>query len=134
MKTFFATLGVFVLLLALIVINCLYISHTMRVLEQQLLALPYASERVSAVDELERFWKTNRTLVGISVSYNDIREMEKCLIQMRTAATQEDELSFENARMQALCELQHMRRLERFSAENMLCAPLIFSRASRAWH
>ncbi len=117
MKVFILSLCVFALLIGTIVGNCFYVSKTTEYLEQALLQLPVASEADTALAELEDYWYVRRTEISFSISFSEIAEMDSCLIQLRTAADNGEDYEFELARMLAIKNIEHMRRLERFSWE-----------------
>ena len=117
MRVFVISLLAFALLVGIIVGNCFYVSITTDNIKQALLQLPKVTEADSALTQLETYWQMRRTEISFSVSFNEIRDMDNCLIQLRTACACADDYEFELARALALKSAERMRRLERFSWE-----------------
>ena len=119
MKTFVAALVIFGALLLLIIGNAIFIHRTANELDARLAALPACTEATNAVNELQSFWQERQEWVGFSVSYEEIRKMDECIIEMQSACAQNEESDFETAKRLAFSAVAHIRRLERFSAENL---------------
>lgn len=115
MKAFVISLCMFGALLSTILLNCLFVDRTMDTLEASLAALPACTEAREAVGALEQYWTKRHNELSFSISYNEIREMDNCITQMRVAAQAEKDYEFELARALGFDAIRHMRRLERFS-------------------
>ena len=113
MKTFIVALCAFSLLLALIVWNVIFVNRTISTLEKDITALPACDKASEGLEKVTVFWRKKRTLLSLSVSYGEIRDMDVSLAEMRAAATEGDTLQFETARLSALGALDDIRRLER---------------------
>ena len=118
MKTFIIALVVFSVLLTLIILNALFVNRTMDELRAAILILP-ACDEIALVDILTS-WKNHYTLLSLSVSRNEMRDMDVWLAEMRIAATRGDTLQFETARAKALDSIDDIRRLERIALSNIL--------------
>ena len=119
MKTFWAALIIFGLLLLLIAGNAVFIHHTATELEDRLSDLPPCAEATDAVNDLQAFWQKRQEWVGLSVSYEEIRKLDECIIEMQSACAQGEESDFETAKCLAFSAVAYIRRLERFSPENL---------------
>ncbi len=114
MKTFYIAIVLFVLMIAAIVINALYIN---RVCDRMYFM---ASEAPGTVEEgccaevsiLEEFWLENQKYIRLSVSFIEINQISNSISSMKAFAESGDEGEFENARRILLNTIQEMRRLE----------------------
>lgn len=120
MKTFYAALSAFALLLIMIFANVLYIQGTARELTAQL--RPFLSENYTEaeMDELEAYWKRRRVTVGLSIPAENVRSIDEHLIEMRSAAACQDRDSMDTAARLALNAVSRMKDVEGFSADAVL--------------
>ena len=119
MKTFYASLIVFVLLLALISVNAVFIHRTAGDLETQLRELPSCEAAEHAVAQLEAYWNKRKAWIGFSVPATKMEEMSNHITELRNAAEQQDCKDFELARSLTLETLWRIRHHEKFTAENL---------------
>ena len=115
MKSFAISLCVFTALLLTILLNCLFVDRTMDTLEAALAALPSCNEAAEGVAALEAYWDKSHNELSFSISFDEMREMDDCLVQLRIAAKAGNSYEFELARALGFDAIRHMRRLERFS-------------------
>lgn len=120
MKTFIASICAFSLLLFLITWNVCFVNRTMDEMENAVRALPACEHASEALDELDARWQEKRTTLSLSVSYNEMRDLDVYLAQMRAAAAERDDLQFETARLMALDAIKDIRRLERITLTSVL--------------
>ena len=120
MKTFIASLCAFALLLLLIAWNVRFVNSAMDELENSLLSLPTCENASAEIERIDAQWQKKRKAISLSVSYNELREMDVCLAQMSAAVKEQDALQFETARLMALDTITDIRRLERITLVNIL--------------
>ncbi len=118
MKTFIVALAVFSLLLCVIILNALFVNRSMNELEDAVSSLSPCD--ATALSEVTELWEKRYTLLSLSVSRNEMRDMDVWMAEMRIAAERSDVLQFETARAQALDSIGDIRRLERISVSNIL--------------
>ena len=118
MKAFIASLCAFAALLGLIALNAAFIHQTANALEERVEALTSGDE--SSLLELERYWQQKKTLIGLSVSTDMIRDIDDRFAEIHTAITQEDEAELEKACRLVLVAIERVRYNERCSIDNLL--------------
>ncbi len=119
MKTFIVAICAFSLLLVLIGWNVFFVNRTMNRLEEDIISLPPCEEADDALTRAETLWREKRTMLSLSVSYGEIRDMDVSLAEMRAAVTEGDTLQFETARLTALGAVDDIRRLERITPSSI---------------
>lgn len=119
MKTFWAALVLFAVLLGAVVLNFFHINHVADELNRQLDALPACEQASEALEEMYRYWDGHKKCASLSVSYEVLYKMEENITDMRSAVAQKEENEFEKARALMRISIRQMRRLEKFSVENI---------------
>lgn len=117
MKTFYAVLIVFALLLAVILCNALYIDRTVAALQQHLNSLAHAEDAEAALTELERCWEQRRGIVALSKPLELVWRIDEHLIELRSAVVRDDGDDLDLALRLALDAVTRMQRIEGLSAE-----------------
>lgn len=117
MKTFYAVLIVFALLLAVILCNALYIDRRTTALQEHLNALPYAASREAALTELEHHWSRCRDVIALSKPLELVWRIDEHLIELRSAVVRGDSDDFDLALRLALDAVARVQRIEGLSAE-----------------
>ena len=117
MKTFVIALCVFGLLLLAITANFLYINRITQKLSALLDHMDTTEQAETSFAELEALWAQNRTMIGLSVPFLELRNMDEQLAQMRVALAEGEKIDFLLARALAGETVRHIGRLERFSWE-----------------
>lgn len=119
MKTFIVAICTFSLLLLLIGWNVIFVNRAMNELEEIVSALPSCEKANGPLVQAETLWKKKRTALSLSVSYNEIRDLDVSLAEMRAAVEEGDALQFETARLTALGAIDDIRRLERITPSSI---------------
>ena len=117
MKTFYAVLIVFTLLIALILCNTLYIDRTTATLREHLSALPHAASTKAALAELEQYWSGRRGVVALSKPLDLVWRIDELLIELRSAVVRGDSDDFDLALRLTLDAVARVQRIEGLSAE-----------------
>ena len=120
MKTFYVSLLIFGALLALITWNTIFVNRSMGELEEAILALPDCNEANGPFDRVKERWQALYRPLAFSVSFEDLRNMDAYLFQMKTALKEKDALQYETAREGALNTIHSIRRPEQFSLTSIL--------------
>ena len=120
MKTFYASLIVFFLLLALIVCNGVYVRRSTAALEEMLSALSQMPTDVDSLTEIEEAWQEKRKPLSLSVSFEELRALDEQFLSMRAAVTTGEAAEFERARLLAAKTLAHIREFETLSIDNLI--------------
>lgn len=120
MKTFYATLSAFALMLVMICANALYIKNTARELTAQL--RPFLSEERTEAEiaELEAYWSKRKTVVGLSIPAETVWSIDEHLTEMRSAAARHDNDGMDTAARLALDAVSRMESIEGFSLDSVL--------------
>ncbi len=117
MKTFIAALCAFALLLGGVTYNYVYVNQTTQAITKALEAVEATPSDPQALARLEALWENNRFFLGISISFDELQEMDRCIAQMRCALQLQDQTEFLLALSQASEAVKHLGRLERWSWE-----------------
>ncbi|MBQ9760295.1 MAG: hypothetical protein IJW16_02980 [Clostridia bacterium] len=114
MRSFFLTLVLFVLMIAAILCNALYIKRIATELTARLDTLPDARDAgcAEAARELSAFWEDAAPLVGLSVSYPIVDYMSEQAALLVTSAECGDLYGFRAARALLYDTVKDMKRLE----------------------
>ena len=119
MKTFWAALIVFVLLIVLITINACYIQKTAAKIQEVLSSLSSAPNDENGLEGLDELWRKHREIFALSVGHEEVKEIDKQLIAMHVAAREGAKNDFHCARLLAIETLDHIRQLEKFAFSNL---------------
>ena len=120
MKTFYATLAVFALMLGLIVWNACHIHQTANELTAQLDAMPQCEQSLAALDALSAYWEKERRVLALSTAFEDIAALDDCITEMRTAAALGEEAEYIKSRAIAYNIIARIRRIEQCSLDSVL--------------
>ena len=120
MKAFYASLAVFGLLCAVIILNSLFVCQTANQLTDLLEMLPACEEATEAFKQAERFWEERRALVALTAPHKDVEALNIQLLQIRAAIQTKDAHAFERARTLAIDAADYLQALEKFSIDNLL--------------
>lgn len=120
MKTFYATLSAFALLLVMICANAFYIRSTAKELTVQI--LPFLNEDCTEADiaSLEAYWDKQRTLVGLSVPAEVVFAIDERLTEMSSALACQSGDDMDTAARLALDAVSRMKCIEGFSLDSVL--------------
>ena len=120
MKSFYAAMLVFAVLLLLILCNTLFIHRTASEMELRIDAVVEAEDALGAVEELERYWQKKRTPVRLSLHGNIILSIDEHIEEIRWAVEQgkSDELMLAVRQLRAAVTL--MRKSHGISPDTVL--------------
>ena len=120
MKTFYASLIVFFLLLALIVCNGFYVRKATAALEALLSELSRSPVEEAALSNVEGTWQKSKRVLALSVAFEEIRALDEQLLTLRAAASTGSAADFERARLLAIETLVRIRESEGLSIDNLI--------------
>ena len=120
MKTFYASLIVFFLLLALIACNGHYVKRTTAELETMLSEHLQMPAETDALQKIEEAWQKRKRVLSLSVSFEEMRALDEQLLAMRAAVTTDSAADFETARLLAIEALVRIREPEELSIDNLI--------------
>ena len=121
MKIFYAVLGVFLLLLAGVAINAVYVHRVAGELNARvdaIAALPCSESYASAL-ELSAYWRRHRNIAGLSVSYTVIDRVSETAESLVAAAEAGDVFGRQQAIAMLRDAVEDLERLETFSIGNL---------------
>jgi len=120
MKAWIASLCLFLLLLAAIVGNAIYIHRVAEHLCGITDALCFEGpDTEDALNELASYWERHRSFVALSIGYRELDHVCETMISLRTAYDTRNASDFECYRQLLSDAVQEIARLERFSVENL---------------
>ena len=114
MKVFWFSVAAFLLMIALIVANCLWVNQITAHMENALQELSKAPT-LREVEALIDYWQARETALGISIPANELEDVSEHLVTLRTSFALHDEKDFERSRALCLESVLRIQRLERFS-------------------
>lgn len=120
MKTFYASLVTFTLLLLLIGANAVYIRKTATKLEEHLTTLLIDGSSFQEMDELETYWERRKPFVSLSMPSEVVWSISDRIIEIRSAVTQQDKDGLDLAVRLAIEDVSRMKNTEGFSIETLL--------------
>lgn len=119
MKTFYVSLGIFLLTLVLIVCNAVYIHHITNELQKRLDSLPACERAGDALEALQAYWDRHQCGIELSVSSNTVWQMRDRIAEMKAASAVADAVEFELARALAQSIVLRVQRAECLTLENL---------------
>lgn len=120
MKSFIFALCAFALLVAVIVVNCVFILHTANNMEQLLTEVAQAEDPTVPAEQARDYWQAREGTLAISVPYDKLYEGKDRLCELCVAAREKDMGELETARLSALHLLDEIRRTARFSWRSLI--------------
>ena len=120
MKAWIASLCLFVILIAVIIANAIYIHRVAEHIRSE--AAAFSFEDPQTAEQLERlsfYWEHHRPLVALSLGYRDLDHVCETMISLRAAYDARSASDFEIYRRLLLDTADEISRLERFSVENL---------------
>lgn len=120
MRTFYLTLFLFIILLAVIACNAVYVRRTAHALQTRVSALPTVPQAGAALADLETFWQSRRAVLSLSVPAGPLLLFDTALTGLRSTAESGKAADYELYRAEALLAIRGLVRLEHFSVENLL--------------
>ena len=112
MRTFYAALIAFSLLIGAVCANAVYVGHTTTALQQRITALADAENASAALSDVEEFWCRHKAAIAFSKHGECIREMEQSLNELSKAVKQADANELEEAVRAAIGVTERIRRAE----------------------
>lgn len=114
MKSFFATLLLFLLTVGLVVFNAFYINRIASNAEEMISALPESIDQQSVrqAEEMLAYWKKHEHRVSLSANYNIADRVTEQATLLVVCAQSGDVYGFQSARALLLDAIDDMRRPE----------------------
>lgn len=122
MKSFVAVCIIFAIMLACVILNCLYINRTADTLTDMVASLPRADsdDCRDAVEQLDSYWRERHDTVALSVSFVELNRISDVLSTLKSYAASGATSDFECARGLLLNAIRELRRLESFELGSLL--------------
>ena len=120
MKSFWAALLIFGLMLVAITVNHIYITRACEELAAEIESLPPCENAAAPTQDLLRHWEGGKKCFGLSVSKGTVEKMTLCVEELAHAASCGDTQLFEGARIRAVCLLREIWNAESLLAENWI--------------
>ncbi len=121
MKVFYTAIILFVLMIAVITVNYVYINRVCNSMYVMASEAPGVDEEgcYAVVSVLDNYWQENQKYVCLSVSYIELNQICNSISSMKAYAKSKNAAEFENARQILLNTIREVRRLESFTIENI---------------
>ncbi len=122
MKSFYIALCVLILLVATIVLNCIYINNVSNrilfAIEEIKKAEINGSKAI--IDELDRLWNEEMIKISMSVGYITINKIDDTISSLKVACDEESQYDFYNHISILENAVSELSRLENFSVFNII--------------
>lgn len=120
MKTFFASLTVFLFLITIIISNYFYVNHTASVLSEMIASLPNCEDAEAQTEALLAYWSREEGCLGLSIPFEELQQAANIFLELHHAAREKNSYEFEKYRLLAKNAVDDLRRLEAFKINNLL--------------
>lgn len=120
MKTFIISTAIFSALIAIIIFNNIYINNSAEKLEELAGNITTGTGNIEErVAELEAFWNKNKDKMEFTTNHTSINSIGIKIINIRLFADNHDDIQLAREVLLLKEEIREMRRLEKFSIENI---------------
>jgi len=120
MKSFWVSVLIFCLLIAIIAWNSVYIHRVCKDLTETAEALPTCGEGAAALAALTEKWEQESTYMELSVSHHSIDKINDCLYEWQSAVRAGDEAEYERCRYLFLSVINQILRAEGVTISNWI--------------
>ena len=120
MKTFYITVAIFLSLIFIIFINFIYINRTADRLSVLIENAEKSEGAEADIAALEEFWKNEQLKIGLSVSHIIVGKISDSIAGLKSLAESKETALFFRELSLLKEEIREMRRLEKFSCDNIL--------------
>ncbi|MBQ8545702.1 MAG: DUF4363 family protein [Clostridia bacterium] len=118
MKAFiFAGLSILILIL-IVVVNGIYVSSVSKELEE--LSTELSFDDKNGLEELESYWRKNETIVCLSISHNDIDNLNIAIDVLKSKQKNGEDSGFYEYKAMLLNYIEEIRNKERVHIHNIL--------------
>ncbi|MBR6727823.1 MAG: DUF4363 family protein [Clostridia bacterium] len=119
MKTFYAAIALFLLLLCLILANTLFLHRVTDELELRLHKIS-TENAYGALQELESYWQQKKRILGLSIPTERLNRLQDRITEMKVLLDAADAAGFAHAHALALSAVEQLRESESLSPEHLL--------------
>lgn len=119
MKTFYVSLLLLALLIAVIFLNTAFVQSTTGEMLRMLADLPPCDGAAEAVNALAAYWEEHKTAVGLSANEDALLDLETRLAELASAVEQKQASDFATATRLTRRAILRIRDAERFTADNL---------------
>ena len=121
MKVLYTAIILFMVMIAVVVVNYIYINRVCDRMYVMASQAPGVDEEgcYGQVSILDDVWQENQKYVCLSVSYVELNQIGNSISSMKAFAQTKDAAEFENARRILLNTIREVRRLESFTVETI---------------
>ena len=119
MKTFAATLVLFLILIIIIIVNVFYVNSVLERTRELATQIYTDSADDAALSELCEYWKKHKAVLGMSTSLRDVDSVTENLLNFRTSIIEGNDLLLEQSYALLCNSLDDIARYERISLENI---------------
>lgn len=120
MRSFIATLLLFISICTVIVINNNYIKRSAEYITERVSEEVFEENPEKAIAELEEFWKKNHPIISMSVGFKELDRMSDLIIDLKTYYELGIASEVAHTRVMIIETVDEISRLERFGLENLL--------------
>ncbi len=116
MKAFIVSLVVIVLFTSLIIINAIYINRV----ANDLISVANSAKIDTGCEKLSSLWESKRLIISLCAHHKEIDKIEEQILLMQDSARANDYISFDRARVLLVEYIDHIRKHERVTLDNIL--------------
>ena len=119
MKAFAASIVLFFTVIALTVINAVYISSITDQMKSLSQAVCEASDTEKAISELSEYWETHEKYVSLSAGLRDLDKVTEEILKLRAACQSDNEHGKLQSCRLLIDALDDIKKHERFSMDSI---------------
>lgn len=122
MKTFWASIIIFLIMTAAIVVNYFYINSVADNLCHMAYKTPTLTEDgcYEYISQLDNYWRRHENIVELSVNFTDLNKISDEIAHLKSLSLIGEQADFEATRQLLINSIQKMRRLESISFKNII--------------
>ena len=120
MRSLIITLILLFAMFGAVTLNNVYIRKTSDFISNCISEEKFEADPESSIEALDKFWRKNHPIVGLSVGYKELDQMSDLIVELRIYHELGDKGEIRRVRALILETADEISRLERFALENLL--------------
>ncbi len=120
MRSFVATILIFIFVCGIIVVNNRYVKDCASYICECVSEESFYNDPNAAVNRLEDFWEKNHPFIGLSVGFKELDRMSELIIELKSYTELGNTSEIKRLRMLIIDSADDISRLEKFDIENLL--------------
>ena len=120
MRSFIATIFIFLLMCTMIFFNNRYVKECSDYILETIDPQKFYTAPVLYAENLEVFWEENKSFLGLSIASSELERISDLIIELKAFVNFENFQEVEHLRLLISDSADDLSRLERFEIENLL--------------